>query len=64
VTQALFTYDEVDEILRLDGHNDYVGLSAIDGLIAVVAAGPAYSSQRSGCRMSSQDRFRKERKGR
>jgi yecA family protein len=46
MTQELFTYDEVDEILRLDGRNDFVGISAIDGLIAAVAAGPAYIEQK------------------
>lgn len=34
------SYDELDEYLRGDGHNDYVGVSAIDGLIAAVVAGP------------------------
>lgn len=33
-------YDELDERLRGDGHGGYVGLSAIDGLIAAVVAGP------------------------
>ena len=33
-------YDELDEILRGDGRSGYVGLSAIDGLIAAVVAGP------------------------
>ena len=42
MTVALFTYDEVDAILRGDGHNDYVGISAIDGLIASTVAGPAH----------------------
>jgi yecA family protein len=35
-----FTYDELDEIFRGDGHNDDIGLSAIDGLIAALVAGP------------------------
>ena len=34
------SYDELDERLRGDGHNDYVGMSAIDGLIAAIVAGP------------------------
>jgi yecA family protein len=34
------TYDELDERLRGDGRNDYIGMSAIDGLIAAVVAGP------------------------
>jgi yecA family protein len=42
MTSALFTYDEVDEILRGDGVGGYVGINAIDGLVAAVAAGPAY----------------------
>jgi uncharacterized protein len=46
VTQELFTYEEADEILRLHGRNDYVGISAIDRLIAAVAAGPAYIEQK------------------
>jgi len=40
MTHELFSYDEADAILRLDGANDYVGISAIDGLIASVVAGP------------------------
>jgi len=42
MTSTLFTYDEVDEILRGDGVGGYVGISAIDGLVAAVVAGPAY----------------------
>jgi yecA family protein len=42
LTQALFTYDEADTLLRDVGQTDHVGISAIDGLIAAVAAGPAY----------------------
>ena len=33
-------YDELDERLRGDGHGGYVGLSAIDGLVAAVVASP------------------------
>jgi yecA family protein len=42
VTQALLTYDEADILLRGIGRSDDVGFNAIDGLIAAVAAGPAY----------------------
>ena len=35
-----FTYDELDGIFRGDGHNDYIGLSAIDGMIGALVAGP------------------------
>lgn len=34
------SYDELDERLRGDGHNDHVGMSAIDGLLAAIVAGP------------------------
>jgi yecA family protein len=40
MTRPALPYDELDEILRGDGHAGYVGLSAIDGLIAAVVAGP------------------------
>jgi yecA family protein len=36
----LYTLDELDEILREDGRSGYVGVSAIDGLIAALVAGP------------------------
>jgi yecA family protein len=36
-----YTYDELDELFRRDGNNDYIGLSVIDGLIAALVAGPA-----------------------
>lgn len=36
-----FSYDELDEILRGDGDNDFIGLSSIDGMIAALVAGPA-----------------------
>jgi yecA family protein len=42
VTQPLFSYDEADEILRGDGRSGFIGMSAIDGLMASVVAGPAY----------------------
>jgi yecA family protein len=41
MTDTPYTYDELDEIFRGDGHNDVIGLSAIDGLIAALVAGPA-----------------------
>ena len=34
------SYDEFDERLRGDGRNDKVGISAIDGLLAAIVAGP------------------------
>jgi yecA family protein len=36
----IYSYDELDQILRGDGRSDFVGISAIDGLIAAVVAGP------------------------
>lgn len=42
MTEALFTYGEAEAILRGDGQSDFVGINAIDGLIAAVAAGPAF----------------------
>ena len=36
-----FSYDELDELLRGDGDNDFIGLSSIDGMIAALVAGPA-----------------------
>lgn len=46
MTEARFTYDEADIILRGDGQSDFVGINAIDGLIAAVAAGPAFIESR------------------
>ena len=40
MTDTPFTYDELDELFRGDGRNDYIGLSAIDGMIAALVAGP------------------------
>ena len=40
MTQPILTYDEADILLREDGSRGYVGISAIDGLIAAVVAGP------------------------
>jgi yecA family protein len=42
VSETIFTYDDADAILRGDGQSDFVGINAIDGLIAAVAAGPAF----------------------
>ncbi|MFC2255107.1 UPF0149 family protein [Labrys portucalensis] len=41
MSRPAVSYDELDERLRGDGRSGYVGLSAIDGLIAAVVAGPA-----------------------
>jgi yecA family protein len=41
VIDTPFSYDELDELLRGDGDNDFIGLSSIDGMIAALAAGPA-----------------------
>jgi yecA family protein len=40
MSRPAVSYDELDERLRGDGRGGYVGLSAIDGLIAAVVAGP------------------------
>ncbi|MBB4200448.1 yecA family protein [Rhodoblastus sphagnicola] len=42
MSETLFNYDEADVILRGDGQSDFVGVNAVDGLIAAVAAGPAF----------------------
>lgn len=36
----LFTLDELDQILRAERH-DNIGVSAVDGLVAALIAGPA-----------------------
>jgi uncharacterized protein len=41
MNETPFTYDELDEIFRGDGQNNFIGLSTIDGLIAALVAGPA-----------------------
>jgi yecA family protein len=41
VIDTPFSYDELDELLRGDGDNDFIGLSSIDGMIAALVAGPA-----------------------
>ena len=41
VTDA-FTYAELDEILRGNGRNGAIGISAIDGLIAALVAAPSF----------------------
>lgn len=40
MSRPALPYDELDEILRGNGRSGYIGLSAIDGLIAAVVAGP------------------------
>jgi yecA family protein len=40
--QPAYTYDELDEIFRSTGRSDGIGISAIDGLIAALVAGPAF----------------------
>ena len=40
VATDLLALDELDEVLRWDGRQGAVGLSAIDGLVASVVAGP------------------------
>src|SRR5260370_7836523 len=42
MTNAPFTYPERDAVLRGDGSNDFIGISAIDGLIAALVAGPVF----------------------
>lgn len=41
MSEELYTLDELDAVLREDGRSGYVGVSAIDGLIAALVAGPA-----------------------
>ena len=45
-----FTCAELDEILRGTGHSGAIGMSAIDDLIAALAAAPALFTPRNGCR--------------
>ncbi|MBV9509711.1 MAG: YecA family protein [Caulobacteraceae bacterium] len=45
MTDAPFTYDELDALFRGDGRNDDIGLSAIDGMIAALVAGPTVVPQ-------------------
>jgi yecA family protein len=42
MTALVYSYDELDAILRGDGRGDVIGMSAIDGLIAALAAGPVF----------------------
>ena len=37
-----FTYAELDAVLRQPGREDGIGVSAIDGLIAALVAGPSF----------------------
>lgn len=38
-----YSYDELDEILRGDGGTGHVGMSAIDGQVAALVAGPSFA---------------------
>jgi yecA family protein len=40
--QPAYSYDELDEIFRGNGRSGNVGISAIDGMIAALVAGPAF----------------------
>lgn len=40
--ELAFTYAELDAVLREPGHEDSIGVSAIDGLIAALVAGPSF----------------------
>jgi yecA family protein len=40
--QPAYSYDELDEIFRGDGRSGNIGISAIDGMIAALVAGPAF----------------------
>lgn len=40
--QPTYTYDELDEIFRGNGRSGNIGISAIDGMIAALVAGPAF----------------------
>jgi uncharacterized protein len=42
--QPAYSYDELDEIFRGNGRSEYIGISAIDGMIAALVAGPAFVS--------------------
>ena len=46
MTKPAYSYDELDEIFRGKGDNDFVGMSLIDGLIAALVAGPAFVDPR------------------
>jgi yecA family protein len=37
-----FSYSELDELLRGTGHGGFIGMSAIDGLIAALVAAPSF----------------------
>jgi len=39
--QPAYSYDELDEIFRGNGRSGNIGISAIDGMIAALVAGPA-----------------------
>jgi hypothetical protein len=40
--QPAYSYDELDEIFRGNGRSRNIGISAIDGMIAALVAGPAF----------------------
>lgn len=40
--QPAYSYDELDEIFRGNGRSGNIGISAIDGMIAALVAGPAF----------------------
>lgn len=42
--QPAYSYDELDEIFRGNGRSGNIGISAIDGVIAALVAGPAFVS--------------------
>jgi yecA family protein len=42
--QPAYSYDELDEIFRGNGRSGNIGISAIDGMIAALVAGPAFVS--------------------
>jgi yecA family protein len=44
MTKPAWSYDELDAILRGGGRSGAIGMSAIDGLIAALVAGPAFVS--------------------
>ena len=42
--QPAYSYDELDDIFRGNGRSGNIGISAIDGVIAALVAGPAFVS--------------------
>jgi yecA family protein len=41
-TNTAYTYSELDELLRGTGRDGFIGMSAIDGLIAALVAAPSF----------------------